>query len=189
MNPFEYLLVLVAVVLGLALSDLAISLNRLLEAGERIKWDWLAPLAAVVSFLKIVTQWWAWFGAVTIAKAITFEIYLGVLASALLLFLLAAAALPDRIDAAPFDLALYYDRVRGRYWLLFAGEWVLSTTVSIWAQMALEGAKLTTFSPFYLIVPAAVALAFVRIRAVHTAAFIILIAIYVGQLFGHGLSH
>lgn len=178
-----------AVVLGLAISDLAVSLNRLLEAGERIRWGWLAPLAAVVTLLKIVTQWWAWFDAMAIARSVTFEIYLGVLASALLLFLLAAAALPDRLDDGPFDLALYYDRVCRRYWLLFAAQWVLSTVVSIWAQMAIEGAKLAAFSPVYLIVPAAVALAFIRTRALHMAAFVALIALYVGQLFGHGLGH
>jgi len=72
MGPFEYLLILAVVVLGLALSDLAMSVHRLLAAGKRVRWDWLAPLAALVAFLKIVTQWWVWFGAAGIAAHLTF---------------------------------------------------------------------------------------------------------------------
>ena len=179
---------LVAVVLGLAVSDLAISINRLLEAGARVKWDWLAPLAASVALLKIVTQWWSWFGAAQIAKGLTFEMYLGVLVSAVLLFLLAAAALPDRIDEAGLDLGAYYAGVARRYWLLFAAHWTLSTAVSTWVQIVVQGAKLTTFSPYYLIVPAAIGLAFVRSRLLHTLAFVGLIGLYLIQLAGHDLG-
>jgi hypothetical protein len=55
MGQFEYLLILASVILGLAVSDIAVSLNRLLEV--RVRWDWLAPLAAVLAFLKITAQW------------------------------------------------------------------------------------------------------------------------------------
>ena len=62
MAPFEYLLLFASVVLGLALAELAVGVNRLLRDWDRVKWDWLAPLAAILAFLKIVTQWWIWHG-------------------------------------------------------------------------------------------------------------------------------
>ena len=76
MGQFEYLLILASVILGLAVSDIAVSLNRLLEV--RVQWDWLAPLAAALAFLKITAQWWNWYSGVSSAKAITFENYVAV---------------------------------------------------------------------------------------------------------------
>ena len=52
MSPFEYLLAFAAVVLGLATSDLAMSLNKLLNAGSRVRWGLLAPLAALWRFSR-----------------------------------------------------------------------------------------------------------------------------------------
>jgi hypothetical protein len=188
MGQFEYLLLFVSVIMGLAVSDLAISLNRLLDAGKRVRWDWLAPLAAIVALLKIITQWWSWFGAAKIAKGLTFEMFLGLLVGGILMFLMAAAALPDRADDDVIDLAGHYEAVRRRYWLLFAAHWTLVTGVSLWAQMQIQGAHLRLTSPFYLLVPAAVALAFVKNRWVHTAALAGLIALYVQQFSGRGLG-
>jgi len=187
MSPFEYLLVLAAVVLGLAVSDLAVSLNRLLDAGGRVRWDWLAPLAALAAILKIVTQWWSWYQAAPIAGGLTFGMYLGVLASAVLLFLLAAVALPDRIGDGEFALAGYFERTKRRYWLLFAAHFAVSNAVSIWAQVTLERATWVA-SPVYLIFPAAILLAFMRPRPMHAGALIGLIGLYVGQLFSHTLG-
>jgi low temperature requirement protein LtrA len=185
-GPFEYLLLFLSIVLGLAVADLCISLNRLLDAGARVKWDWLTPLAATVAFLKIVTQWWSWFNAAPLAKAVTFEMFVALLVTVVLLYLIAAVALPDSVDAGA-DLRAYYARTSRRYWLLFAGQFALSNAVSIWVQMQAAGARLA-FSPGYLILPAAIALAFVRNRLVHTAAFCGLIAIYLLQFAGHGLG-
>src|SRR5437773_12112439 len=94
MSPFEYLLLFAAIVLGLAISDLAISLHRLLNAGGRVRWGLLSSLAAILVFLKIVTQWWTWYAAQSVARALSFEMFIGVMIGAVLLFLMAAAALP-----------------------------------------------------------------------------------------------
>jgi len=174
-------------VLGLAVSDLCISLNRLLDAGARVKWDWLSPLAAIVAFLKIVTQWWTWFSAVSLAKGVTFEMFVVLLATVVLLYLIAAVALPDSVEGGA-DLRAYYARTSRRYWLLFAAQFALSNAVSVWAQMQVQGARFSLLSPGYLILPAAIALAFWRGRVLHTAAFCGLIAIYLLQFAGRGLG-
>ena len=156
MGQFEYLLMFASVILGLAVTDLAVSLNRLIEAGAKVRWDWLAPLAAIVAFLKIITQWWSWFAAAPLAKGLTFEMYVGVCVSAVLLFLVAAAALPEELTEGSIDLRAYYARVSRRYWLLFAAHFALSNIVSAWAQMVVQHAKLA-LSPSYLFLPAAIA--------------------------------
>lgn len=188
MGPFEYLLLFAAIILGLAVCDLATSLHRLLGAGARVRWDWLAPLAALVAFLKIVTQWWSWFGVERIARGLTFEMFLGVLVGAVLLFLMAAAALPDEVREGPVDLRAHYAQVSRRYWILFTAHWVLMAGVSIWAQMQIEGARLSLASPVYLMIPLAISLVIVRNRWWHTICLSGLIVLYVGQLFGHPLA-
>jgi hypothetical protein len=187
MAPFEFLLLLAAVILGLAISDLAVSLHRLLAAGRRVRWDWLAPLAALVAFLKIVTQWWSWRGAEKLASALTFEMYLGVLTASVLLFLLTAAALPDDFGDRPVDLRAHYAAVSRRYWLLFAAHFVLANAVTLWAQLVIEKARLDLLQPAWLVLPFALSLALIKNRWWQTLGLAVFVVIYVGQFLGQAL--
>jgi hypothetical protein len=183
------LLVFLAIVLGLAVSDLCVSLNRLLDAGAKVRWDWLAPLAAVVAFLKILTQWWTWFGAAPLAKGLTFEMFVLIVVAVVLLFLLAAASLPDAVEEGGVDLREYYPRVSRRYWLLFAAHYLAANAVTVWAQIQVQGARLSPSLLFIAVFPiAAVGLAFVRVRLLHAACLVALIGIYVVQFAGHPLG-
>jgi hypothetical protein len=188
LGAFEYLMLFAAVILGLAVCDLAVSVHRLLAAGPRVRWDWLAPLAALVAFLKIVTQWWTFFLAGPLAKGLTFEMFLGVLVAAVLLFLLAADALPDEVGEGPIDLRAHYARVQRRFWLLFAAQWFLLTAVSTWAQVAIEKAHLDLVSPAWLILPATLLLAFWKNRWWQTIGLVAFVLVYVGQYFGQHLG-
>jgi hypothetical protein len=192
MGAFEYLLMFVAVILGVAVSDLVISLHRLLSAGSRVRWDLLAPLAAAVAFLKILTQWWSWFGTAQIARGLTFEMFLGIVSATVMMFLLAAAALPDEApDDAAIDLAAHYERVRRRFWLLFSAETLLMISVDIWAQIAIAHARLdprSLLQPVIVLIPIAAALAFVKNRWVQGAALVALIGLYLLNSIGRPLA-
>ena len=189
MGAFEYLLLFIAIVLGLAVADLAVSLHRLLGAGQRVRWDWLAPLAAAVAFLKIVTQWWSWHAAEQLAGAVTFEMFLGLLAAAVLLFLLAAAALPDEVPGeAPIDLRAHYAAVSRRYWLLFLGQWLVGNAVYAWIQITAERARFSIAQPAYLLGFVILSLVFVKNRWWHTICLLGLVGIYLQQFFGQSLS-
>ncbi len=188
MGPFEYLMMFTAVILGLAVCDLAVSVHRLVAAGARVRWDWLAPLAALVVFLKIVSQWWTFFNAGPLAKGLTFEMFLGVLVASVLLFLLAADALPDEAPEGRIDLRAHYESVQRRFWLLFAGQWLLLTAVSTWAQVAIQRAHLDLVSPAWLVLPVVLLLAFWRNRWWHTIGLLAFVAIYLAQYFGQHLG-
>jgi hypothetical protein len=171
-------------------SDLAISLHRLLGARGRVRWGWLAPLAAVVALLKIITQWWAWYGAAKIAQGLTFEMFVGVIVNAVLLFLISAAALPDKADEPVVDLQAHYWRIARQYWILFTAYGVSGLGISLWAQMA-AGARFA-FSPEMIgaiaIPLAALSLVFVRNRWWHTLCLVAFIAVYCAQSFGQTLA-
>jgi hypothetical protein len=190
MGVSEHLGVFLSIVLGLAISDLCISFNRVLDAGARVRWDWLSPMAALVALLKILTQWWQWFGFAELAKGrITFEAFLLVMAGGVLMFLVAAAALPDRADEAVVDLRGYYARTSRRYWLLFAAQYMVLTAIGIWAQTQLLHAGLGWPLAFRLVTPAiAVILAFVPLRGLHTLGLAGFIVDYSLQLAGSVLG-
>jgi hypothetical protein len=124
---------------------------------------------------------------VSSAKAMTFENYVAVLVSAILLFLMAAASLPDRLEEYPFDLRAYYGRASRRYWLLFAAHTAVSNATALWINFGVSG-QIPSLSPVLLIVPAAVVLAFVRYRLLHALSLWVLIGFYATQLFGHRLG-
>ena len=188
MGAFEFLLLFAAVVLGLAITDLAISLHRLLSAGARVRWDWLAPLAAIVALLKIITQWWSWYLFKAIAGGLTFEMFIVVVVSAILLFLMAASALPDEVGPGPFDLRAYYPAVSRRFWLLFAIHWLLITAVALWAQVVIGKAHLDLVSAAWLVIPVALFLAITKSRLWHTVGLVGFIGVYCAQFFGQSLT-
>jgi hypothetical protein len=185
--PFEYLLLFAAVVLGLALAELAVGVNRLLRDWDRVKWDWLAPMAAVLAFLKIVTQWWLWHSVEKFAARLTFEMFLTVLMGTMLVFLIAATPLPE-VKEDGVDLRSHWDRVGKRYWTLFLLHWLLSTGVSLWAQVMILHRTLNLLTPVMLVGPALVALIFVRTRWIQAAGILLFAGLFLYQSAGTTLS-
>ncbi len=188
MGPFEYLLLFAAVILGLAISDLAVSTHRLLNAASRIRWDVAPLLAGALAFERIVTQWWTWYGAKALAAGMTFAMFVAVLVSAALLFLMAAAALPDEVDGGSLDLRAYFGLVRRRYWLLFASQWTLMNAVISWAEIKILHARFELTSPSYLILPATLALAFIPTRWVQICGLCGFILFYSTAFFSRTLA-
>jgi hypothetical protein len=114
--------------------------------------------------------------------------FLTVLVGAVLLFLLAAAALPDEAHEGPIDLRAHWTAVSRRWWILFAVHWLLVNAISIWAQMQIEHARFVGMSPAYLVLPLAVSLIFIRNRWWQTLCLAGLTALYLGQFYGQALT-
>lgn len=188
MRPLEYLLLFESIILGLAVGDLAKSLHRLLKAGERVRWDWLAPLAALMILLKIVNHWWRWFSLELIADKLTYEVYLAVLAATLLLYLISADTLPDEVPSGPIDLREHYRRVSPRIWTLFVAHGLLVIAINAWAAVHVEGSPLSMLSTDNLIAPAALSLLVVRTRWWQMTCLLALSAFYAAQFFGQVLG-
>ena len=118
MSAFEYTSVLASIIVGLALVDILVSFNRLVRAGPAVRWHWAAPAASTLVFLTIIQIWWSLYQPEE--TPLTIGGFLPVLVELILLFVLAAAALPDDVPPEGVDLRVYYD-ANGRYfWSLFA---------------------------------------------------------------------
>jgi hypothetical protein len=125
MSAFEYTSILASIIVGLALVDVLISLNRLIRAGGMVKWHWAAPVATVLVVLTVIQIWWALYSPAD--ASVTIGEFLPIFVVLVILFLLAAAALPDEVPAEGVDLKTYYHRNGPYFWGLFTAAlgWLL----------------------------------------------------------------
>lgn len=133
MNSFEYITVLVSIVVGLAIADIATSLHRLLRAGRRVKWDWIAPAAAALMLLELFNLWWKWHGFTgqTLGEVMPY------FAALLLLFLAASACLPDAVPEDGLDLKHFAQTSHLYFWSVYTAfvvVWIGLRTV--WMRRA-----------------------------------------------------
>jgi hypothetical protein len=118
MSLVERVAVLVAIILGLALAELGTSFHRLMRAGKRVRWDWMTPALAFVMLLETVQFWWlsqGWYADATELRLLDFLPRLLLL---LLIYLLAAAVLPDEVPEEGIDLRAFYVETSRYFWVL-----------------------------------------------------------------------
>lgn len=121
MSVGEFLAVFASIILAIGIGDLAMSLHRLLSAGNRVRWDWLSPAAALFVLLNIVAFWWACYGWYRFAPNLSVDSFLPDVAMFVLLVLSAAAALPNEVPTEGVDLRrFYFGRARYFYSLQVA---------------------------------------------------------------------
>jgi len=166
MNEFAHLRTVVAVLVGLALANLATSLHHLLRERHRVRWDWLAPCTALLSVLMILQFWFAYYGFGRAALLTRLGPVLLLLLELLQVVLLACSALPD--EARELDLRRYYAD-QSRYFWLVAGSYVvgaMALNLSLTPPLEL-GRWLVAEGPNLVVVLLCLLLAVVRRRRLH----------------------
>ena len=118
MSVGEYVAVFVSIILGIALGDLALSTHRLLRARERVEWHWVTPALALFMLTNIIAFWWASFNWYRELGDYSIGAFLPDVALFLLLFLGAAAVMPDEIPEGRFSLKDFYFREARYFWSL-----------------------------------------------------------------------
>ena len=114
----DYISVFSAIVIGLAVAELATSFHKLMRHRQRVRWDWIIFAAALLVLLNLVAVWWVtllWYGDV---KNMKIAAYLPDLAILLVLFLATAAILPDEVPAEGLDLRTFYLSNSPYFWTL-----------------------------------------------------------------------
>ena len=144
MTPFEYILPLVSVIVGLAIADLSVSFNRLLRARDRVTWDWLALLSAFAALLSVLDIWWMFYGAQDSTYYYTLVGFLPMAFQLILLFLINAAALPDDVPAEGMNLRTFYATNSGYLWGLFTVYFFSILTTRAISMLLEHGSVVTT---------------------------------------------
>jgi hypothetical protein len=181
-DTFEYITALVSVVVGLAIADMATSLHRLLRNRRRVRWDWVAPLAALVILVELFNLWWSWRGFTgdSLADLAPYFVVL------VLLFLTASATLPDEVPEEGLDLRRYFDENRSYFWALYGSY--ITIWIGIWTLRDIAAGEriselLRSYYFDYPWIIAAFTLVFVRTRWLSGALLLITL---VWVLFGFG---
>lgn len=109
MDAFSYLSVLLAVIIGLAVTQVLQGYRSLALARSKIRW-YAPPLIWSVLILILVTQhWWANFG-LSERSDWSFAQFGATLLQTALLYMMAALVLPDVQAGEPTDLKAHYYR-------------------------------------------------------------------------------
>lgn len=134
MTPFEYLSVLLSIILGLAIAQILHGYRGLLLARARVQPHW-PPLIWSGAVLLFATQsWWASFGLEGRASW-SFAAFAIILLQMALVYMLAALILPDIDPGEPIDLAAHYDAER----VPFFGCLLAVVVVSLIKDVMLDG--------------------------------------------------
>lgn len=126
----DFVIGFVAIVIGLAVSDLLMSLHQLLRAGRRVKWDWLALSFAALMLLVTVLFWWFSFNWYDGATSATIASFLPKFLFLIITFLMIAACLPDEVPQEGIDLREFYMSSRVHLWSLVSLSLVLIVIVN-----------------------------------------------------------
>lgn len=118
LEPFSYALVLISVLVGLALGKVASNAHILVWRRDVVAWDSRVVMSATLVVLTIISTWFDLWSIRSVARVLVFGFYLGLIIELLLLYSLAASALPEM--AAESDLGQFYARNAGRFWSTFA---------------------------------------------------------------------
>jgi hypothetical protein len=116
-RAFEYAIGVFAVLIGLAIADIATSFHRLLRSQSSVKWDPLALGAALYALCMAIYMWFDLWGVRNFAATRNFLFYLLLFAQLFVLFLVAASSLPDEANTST-DLREFYASNRKTFWLL-----------------------------------------------------------------------
>lgn len=135
MSAFDYLSVLISIILGLAITQVLQGFRDLMQARTRLRFYWPPVLWAVLLLVICVQEWWALFGYRDYPEW-TFVGFSMVIAQVVGTYLIAALVLPDVAGDEALDLRAYY--YANHRWFFALG--VLTIAASIAKDRVLTGA-------------------------------------------------
>ena len=108
-------LVLISIVLGVAITFELENLNRLIRA-PNVRWHWAQPIFAFFALMMVLVFWWM-MAAREGSGVISLGEFLPIMGLMIVIVLIAAVALPDRVpEEGTLDLGEYYMANRKYQW-------------------------------------------------------------------------
>jgi len=139
MGILEFIQVLVAIIIGLGISEILKGIADLLRPGGRSVSALHLAIAAYL-FIQQVHVWWAGWRFASV-RAWQFHELLVYLLAVMVLYLAARLTFPE--DPSSRDLRTYFDHVASRIWALIAAFFGLAAIINMW----LIGTPFVTVGP------------------------------------------
>lgn len=125
MDAFNYLAVLLSIIIGLGLTQVLAACGRLIRARMHVVWYWPALLWAGILVVIDVQVWWTMFGLRGHTNW-TFIAFFAVLLQTITLYMMAAVLLPEQVDERGVDLRDHYHRQAPWFFGFFAATLLVS---------------------------------------------------------------
>lgn len=124
MNSFEYAMVLISIVLGLAIGDLATSFHKLYRHKATVRWDSRVVLAVALTFLTIFNMWFAFWNIRDRIDILSYLFMLSFVVELVFLYLMSRSVLPEepKTDA---DLGSFYQMNSRDTWSFYSMYFVI----------------------------------------------------------------
>ena len=140
MSSFEFIIVLVSVIFGLAVAHLLSGVARAIHNRHQSPISWLHLTWTGAVFALLALEWWTLF-AMSDQPRWSYWVFLAVLSYAVLLYMLAALLYPPDPEGAP-DLLRTFENNR---------TWFLGTlTLTLIASMGFTALQGNFWNPWYL---------------------------------------
>lgn len=118
MSLFEFLMVLVSIIIGLGITEILNGIARCIRCRESIQGYWVHAVLVLAVFVALLQQWWEIWG-VRSAPEWTFVSLVMMLSGPVGLYLMAHLLFPEPIRGARFR-EYYYGAMRPVWWLAAA---------------------------------------------------------------------
>jgi hypothetical protein len=122
-------LTLITIVVGLGLTELLLTFQRLFAARGRVTWDWLPLAWAALILVAVVNYWWGIRAFLAHATGLPAGIFMLVMISPVFLYLACAAALPRVEAGGAVNMKTAYVEERTPFLAFFlayhCGNWLL----------------------------------------------------------------
>ncbi|HEY2138451.1 MAG TPA: hypothetical protein VGH00_00120 [Chthoniobacterales bacterium] len=150
MDEFGYLAVILSIILGLSVTQLLQGLSNLINARERVRIYWPAIGWALLLLVIDIQAWWSMFGY-RARHSWTFIQFGILLLETILLYLLAALALPSTVGDEIVDLRANYFRHSRWFFGTFLGALMVSLLKNVIMSGAIQGPFDLSFHLFWLV--------------------------------------
>ena len=115
MSLFEFLMVMVSIIIGLGISELLTGVARLIRSRSETRAYWVQLVLVAAVFIVLVQQWWE-FWQLRELQEWTFALVLLYLAELVGLYLIAHLLFPEQVRGADLR-AYYYGEMRAVWWI------------------------------------------------------------------------
>lgn len=149
MDEFGYLSVILSIILGLSVTQLLQGLSQVINARDRVRIYWPAIGWTLLLLIIDVQAWWAMFGYRN-RHEWTFPQFAILLLETIVLYLLAALALPTAFGEAVVDLRANYFRHASWFFGSFVAVLVVSLSKDVVFAGSLPGGYNLGFHLFWI---------------------------------------
>lgn len=125
MNRFEFIMVMLSIIVGLGVTELLTGVARQFKAGKNCQASWIQSTVVIIILIALLQQWWESWGLQSVENW-SFPFVIMLLASPIFLFIITHLLFPQDIEGG--DLELHYFQQSRLIWGIGTMTVIVSTS-------------------------------------------------------------